>query len=175
MIEVFTLGAALGTLLVSVVSLVLIRRSLHEVSCQYTWCWRRVTSVQECNVPAEALPVGAGNSAVVVDLPRSGPMLSPRVPNLVPIPGPRMERETPGQRPRPNCGHPQGVGQRLKAHCETNVLSMNAVSRATNVPVQTVINLLTGKSWGDLPIIYRLEAGLGTRLWVNTSVPAEES
>ena len=52
--------------------------------------------------------VGAGNSAVAVDLPRCGPMLSPRVPNLVPIPGPRMERETPGQRPRPNYGHPQG-------------------------------------------------------------------
>ena len=49
--------------------------------------------------------VSAGNSAVVVDLPRCGPMLSPRVPNLVPIPGPRMERETPGQRPRPNYGH----------------------------------------------------------------------
>ena len=32
-------------------------------------------------------PVGAGNSAVVVDVPRCGPMLSPRVPNLVPIPG----------------------------------------------------------------------------------------
>ena len=31
--------------------------------------------------------VGAGNSAVVVGLPRWGPMLSPRVPNLVPIPG----------------------------------------------------------------------------------------
>ena len=50
--------------------------------------------------------VGAGNSAVVVDVLRCGPMLSPRVPNLVPIPGPRMERETPGQRPRPNYGHP---------------------------------------------------------------------
>ena len=43
---------------------------------------------------------------MVVDLPRCGPMLSPRVPNLVPIPGPRMERETPGQHPRPNYGHP---------------------------------------------------------------------
>ena len=43
---------------------------------------------------------------MVVDLPRCGPILSPRVPNLVPIPGPRMERETPGQRPRPNYGHP---------------------------------------------------------------------
>ena len=58
-----------------------------------------------------------------------------------------------------------GVGQRLKAHCEANGLSMNAVSRATNVPVQTVINLLTGKSWGDLPILFRLEAGLGVSLW----------
>ena len=42
--------------------------------------------------------VGARNSAVVVGLPRWGPTLSPRVPNLVPIPGPRMERETPSQR-----------------------------------------------------------------------------
>ena len=50
--------------------------------------------------------VGARNSAAVVDLPRCGPMLSPRVPNLVPISGPRMERETPGQHPRPNYGHP---------------------------------------------------------------------
>ena len=53
--------------------------------------------------------MGAGNSAVVVDLPRCGPMLSPRVPNLVPIPGPWMQRETPGQRPRPNYGHPHLV------------------------------------------------------------------
>ena len=35
-----------------------------------------------------------------------GSMQSPRVPNLVPIPSLRMERETPGQRPRPNYGHP---------------------------------------------------------------------
>ena len=53
--------------------------------------------------------MGARNSAVVVDLPRCGPMLSPRVPNLVPIPGPRIERETPGQRPRSNYGHPQAA------------------------------------------------------------------
>ena len=51
-------------------------------------------------------PVGAGNSAVVVDLSLCGPMLSPRVPHHVPIPGPWMERETPGQRSRPNYGHP---------------------------------------------------------------------
>ena len=38
--------------------------------------------------------MGSENSAVVVDLPRWAPMLSPRVPNLVPIPDPRMERDT---------------------------------------------------------------------------------
>ena len=57
------------------------------------------------------------------------------------------------------------VGQRLKAHCEGNGLSMNAVSRATNVHTQTVINLLAGRTWGDLPILFRLEAGLGVSLW----------
>ena len=56
-----------------------------------------------------ANPVGAGNSAVVVDLPRCGPMLSPRVPNHVPIPGPRMERETPRSRAGSNYGHPHAV------------------------------------------------------------------
>ena len=68
-------------------------------------------SCRRSSTSSSSLPfrthMGAGNSAVVVDLPRWGPMLSPRVPNLVPIPGPRMERETPGQRPRSNYGHPQ--------------------------------------------------------------------
>ena len=51
-------------------------------------------SCRRSSTSSSSLPfrthVGAGNSAVVVDLPRCGPMLSPRVPNLVPIPGPRM-------------------------------------------------------------------------------------
>ena len=45
---------------------------------------RTVTSEQRRR---QLPPVGAGNSAVVVDLPRCGPMLIRRVPNLVPIPG----------------------------------------------------------------------------------------
>lgn len=65
------------------------------------------------------------------------------------------------------------VGQRLKAHCDANGLSMNAVSRATNVHTQTVINLLAGRTWGDLPIIYRLEAGLGVSLWVNCTLQSQ--
>ena len=71
----------------------------------------RVVAGQAACLYSLVRPVGAGNSAVVVDLPRWGPMLSPRVPNLVPILGPRMERETPGQRPRPNYGHPHGAGK----------------------------------------------------------------
>ena len=78
--------------------------------------------------------VGAGNSAVVVDLPRCGPMLSPRVPNLVPnlvpIPGPRMERETPGQRPRPNNGHPQPADDCPKA--EASLFCVTPALHSTN-------------------------------------------
>ena len=47
---------------------------------------------------------------------------------------------------------------------------MNDVSLATNVHTQTVVNLLAGRTWGDLPIIYPLEARLGVRLWVNTDL-----
>ena len=69
-------------------------------------------SCRRSSTSSSSLPfrthVGAENSAVVVDLPRCGPMLSPRVPSLVPIPGRRVERVTPGQRLRPNYGHPQG-------------------------------------------------------------------
>ena len=69
--------------------------------------------------------MGAGNSAVIVDLPRWGPMLSPRVPNLVPIPGPRMERETPGGSVPVRLishdrgfGHPQGALRRVMVTAE---------------------------------------------------------
>ena len=67
------------------------------------------------------------------------------------------------------------VGQRLKAHCEANGLSMNAVSRATNVHTQTVINLLAGRTWGDLPILFRLEVGLGVRLWATPRFQSQAS
>ena len=68
MIEVFTLGAALATLLVSVVSLVLLRRSSPEASCKYRWCWRRATAFQEHNVPAGALPDEFSGASATVPL-----------------------------------------------------------------------------------------------------------
>ena len=82
--------------------------------CTGCWCrWRAWLCVRDARRTSRS-SCCATNSALVVDLPRWGPMLSPRVPNLVPIPGPRMERVTPRQRPRPNYGHPQPKpGQRL--------------------------------------------------------------
>ena len=68
MIEIFTLVAALTTLTVSVAGLVLIRRSVPEVSCQYPWCWRRVTSVQEHDVPMDAIPDYASEVSMTVPL-----------------------------------------------------------------------------------------------------------
>ncbi len=68
MIEILTLVAALATLAVSVVSLVLIRRSSPEVSCHHTWCWRRAVSVQEHKVSAEAVPDWASEVSVTVPL-----------------------------------------------------------------------------------------------------------
>ena len=69
MIEIFTLVAVLVTLLVSVISLVLIRRSSPEISCQHSWwCWRRVTSVQEHDVPAEAVGTWASEVSMTVPL-----------------------------------------------------------------------------------------------------------
>ena len=71
-------------------------------------------SCRRSSTSSSSLPfrthVGAGNSAVVVDLPRWGPMLSPRVPILVPIPGPRMERGNPWSVPTTELWAPTGVG-----------------------------------------------------------------
>ena len=82
------------------------------------------------------------SAAVVVDVPRCGPMLSPRVPNLVPIPGPRKERETPGQRPRPNYGHPQ-VCWGLSGRCWAGVGRLGAhrcgVERSPSTPRRAML------------------------------------
>ena len=73
-------------------------------------------------------PVGAGNSAVVVDVPRWGALLSPCVPNLVPIPGitgsahcavrplkgPRDHRVAPPTRCATPAGRPTRVHRRRR-------------------------------------------------------------
>ena len=71
-------------------------------------------SCRRSSTSSSSLPfrthVGAGNSAVVVDLPRCGPMLVLVYRISYRFLVPRIERETPGQRPRPNYGHPQAAG-----------------------------------------------------------------
>ena len=117
-----------------------LRRLIIEMATNNpTWGYRRITGelvglghrVGACTVwrilkPHGVDPVGAGNSAVVVDLSLCGPMLSPRVPHHVPIPGPRMERETPGQRPRPNYGHPHVTRSRYCPHTQAYITKRTA-------------------------------------------------
>ena len=54
------------------------------------------------------------------------------------------------------------VGQRLIAHCDANGVSINVVSRAPTFTRKTVINLLAGRTWGDLPSSTGWRLGLGS-------------
>ena len=47
-----------------------------------------------------------------------------------------------------------------------------AIAKKANVNPQTITNLLNGKTWGDVPIIYKLEATLERELWTFEHVPA---
>ena len=47
-----------------------------------------------------------------------------------------------------------------------------AVAKKANVNAQTITNLFNGKTWGDVPIIYKLEATLERELWTVEHVPA---
>ena len=47
-----------------------------------------------------------------------------------------------------------------------------AVAKKANVNAQTITNLLNGTTWGDVPIIYKLEATLERELWTYEHVPA---
>lgn len=62
------------------------------------------------------------------------------------------------------------VAKRLKEFCDehrTQGVTVTAVAGRANLSTQTVFNLLEGKTWGDLPSIYRLEVALGAVLWHN--------
>ena len=87
----------------------------------------------------------------------TGPMLSPRVPNLVPIPGPRMERETPGQRTRPNYGHPQAKNPGRLYRGDRFSCSMPA-------PATSSRHLYTGHHRGHIQAAPRLRAHRGEPL-----------
>lgn len=66
-----------------------------------------------------------------------------------------------------------GVARRLRVLCEEAAargVTVTAVAGRANLSVQTVFNLLEGKTWGDLPSIYRLEVALGAVLWHNRDI-----
>lgn len=48
--------------------------------------------------------------------------------------------------------------------------TITAVARDADLSPQTVFNLIEGKTWGDLPTIYRLEVALNARLWRNNDI-----
>ena len=66
----------------------------------------------------------------------------------------------------------QKLVQRLNKECSSDQTpSVYAVAKKANINSQTVFNLLSGKTWGDLPIIYKLEAAIAHNLWTHDHLP----
>ena len=65
------------------------------------------------------------------------------------------------------------VAKRLRELCDDKKaqrVTVTAVAEQANLSTQTVFNLLEGKTWGDLPTIYRLEVALNAHLWRNHDI-----
>lgn len=66
----------------------------------------------------------------------------------------------------------QKLVQRLNTECSSNdTPSVYAVAKKADINSQTVFNLLAGKTWGDLPIIFKLEAAIAHNLWTHDHLP----
>ena len=66
-----------------------------------------------------------------------------------------------------------GVARRLRDLCDeagAHGVTVTAVAERANLSTQTVFNLLEGRTWGDLPSIYRLEVALSAALWHNRDI-----
>ena len=61
------------------------------------------------------------------------------------------------------------IARRLKAACKNQ--SERSVARDAGMDPQTVINIIKGATWCEVPTIYRLEKALQIRLWQRTHVP----
>ncbi len=55
------------------------------------------------------------------------------------------------------------IAQRLEDACTGK--SKRSVAKAADLDTQTVINILNGDTWCEVPTIYRLEKALKTNLW----------
>ena len=60
------------------------------------------------------------------------------------------------------------IARRLKEVCDET--SHRAVARAADLDVGTVINIINGDTWCEVPTIYRLEKGLQMSLWQRTHI-----
>lgn len=63
------------------------------------------------------------------------------------------------------------VARRLKRLIDEDGRSINRLAGDANVSPQTIHNILEGKTWCDLPAIWRLEVELQNRLWINDRLP----
>ena len=66
----------------------------------------------------------------------------------------------------------RGVAQLLKKYAKESG-SIRQLGKDAKVNAQTIHNIIAGRTWCDLPTIYRLECELDERLWVNTDLPPE--
>ena len=65
------------------------------------------------------------------------------------------------------------VAQRLKTYVNESGTSIRQLGKDAKVNPQTIHNILAGRTWCDLPTIWRLECELDERLWINTALPPD--
>ena len=74
----------------------------------------------------------------------------------------------PLKEPKPEVEFLMEIARRLKE--QVDATSNRAVARAAGIDPQTVINIIKGDTWCEVPTIFRLEKGLQVSLWPNTHI-----
>ena len=64
----------------------------------------------------------------------------------------------------------RSVAKNLKKHIAAQERSIRKLGKDATVNAQTIHNILAGRTWCDLPTIWRLECELDERLWINTTL-----
>lgn len=66
----------------------------------------------------------------------------------------------------------QKLVRRLNKECGgAGQPTVYAIAKKANINAQTITNLLNGQTWGDVTVIYKLEATLERDLWSNDHLP----
>ena len=97
-----------------------------------------------------------------------------RLPDLV-IPNGGSGRDHDQHPTRLTAHFAKKLALRLKAGCGgEGTPSINAIAKRADVNPQTISNLLNGKTWGEAPTIFQIEAVLGYELWTHDHLSAIE-